>query len=82
MTITDQIKILDRKIKQNEAQYGLDRRAAKISALSSGNLDKYEYLTGEDLNYEPSTVEQAKFDYSPLSKFFNRGLKEEKKKDF
>ena len=82
MTITDQIKILDTKIKQNEAQYGLDRRAAKISALSSGNLDKYEYLTGEDLNYEPSTVEQAKFDYSPLSKFFNRRLKEEKKKDF
>ena len=77
MTVTDQIKILDRKIKQNEAQYDLDRKAAKISALSSGNLDKYEYLTGEDLNYKPSTVEQAKFDYSPLSK----GLKEEDKKE-
>ena len=77
---TNQIKILDRKIKQNEAQYDLDRKAAKISALSSGNLDKYEYLTGEDLNYKPSTVEQAKFDYSPLSKFFNKGLKEEDKK--
>ena len=83
MTVTDQIKILDRKIKQIEAQYDLERKAAKISALSSGNLDKYEYLTGEDLNYKPSTVDQAKFDYSPLSKFFNRGLKEEeKKKDF
>ena len=56
MTVTDQIKILDRKIKQNEAQYDLDRKAAKISALSSNNLDKYEYLTGEDLNYKPSTV--------------------------
>ena len=69
MTVTDQIKILDKKIKQNEAQYDLDRKAAKISALSSRDLDKYEYLTGEDLDYKPSTVELAKFDYSPLSKF-------------
>ena len=50
MTVTDQIKILNRKIKQNESQYDLDREAAKISALSSNNLDKYELLTGEDLN--------------------------------
>ena len=50
MTITDQIKILDKKIMQIEAQYDLDRKAAKISALSSNNLDKYEYLTGEDLD--------------------------------
>ena len=49
MTITDQIKFLNIKILQNEAQYDLDRKAAKISALSSNNLDKYEYLTGEDL---------------------------------
>ena len=48
MTVTDQIKILDRKIMQNEAQYDLDRKAAKISALSSNNLAKYEYLIGED----------------------------------
>ena len=74
MTVIDQIKILDKKIKQNEAQYDLDRKAAKISALSSKNLDKYEYLTSEDLNYKPSTVDQAKFDYSPLSKFFNKEL--------
>ena len=73
-----QIEILDRKIKQ---QYDLDRKLAKISALSSGNLDKHEYLTGEDLNYKPSTVEQAKFDYSPLSKFLKKGLKEEDKKE-
>ena len=79
MTVTDQIKLLDRKTKQNEAQYDLDWKAAKISALSSGNLDKYEYLTGEDLNYKASTVEQAKFDYSTLSKFFNKGLKEKDK---
>ena len=46
---------------QNEAEYDLGRRAAKISALSSNNLDKYEHLTGEELGLKPSTVEQAKF---------------------
>ena len=69
MTITDQIKILDRKILQNEAQYDLDREAAKISALSSNNLDKYEYLTGEDLDLKSSTIEQTKFEYSLWVKF-------------
>ena len=49
--------------------------------MSSRNLDKYEYLTGEDLIYKPSTVHRAKFDYFRLSKFFNRGLKEEDKKE-
>ena len=81
MTVTDQIKILNRKIKQNESQYDLDREAAKISALSSNNLDKYEYLTGEDLGLKPSTVDQAKFEYSPLGKVFNKGLSEEDKKE-
>ena len=81
MTITDQIKILDRKIMQNEAQYDLDRKAAKISALSSNNLDKYEYLTGEDLGLKPSTVEQAKFEYSPLGKTFNKGLDKDDQKE-
>ena len=57
MPITDQIKTLDRKIKQNESQYDLDREASKISALSSNNLDKYELLTGEDLGLKPSTLE-------------------------
>ena len=81
MTVTNQIKILHRKIMQNEAQYDLDKKVAKISSLSSNNLDKYEYLTGEDLSLKPSTVEQAKFEYSPLGKFFNKGLKEENKKE-
>ena len=66
---------------QNEAQYDLDRKAAKISALSSNNLDKYEYLTGEDLGLKPSTVEQAKFEYSPLGKIFDKGLSEDDKKE-
>ena len=74
MTVTDQIKILDRKIKQNEAQYDLDRKTAKISVLSSNNLDKQEYLTSEDLGLNPSTIEHAKFENSPLGKIFNKGL--------
>ena len=81
MTVTDQIKILNRKIKQNEAQYDLDREAAKISALSSNNLNKYEYLTGEDLGLKPITIEKTKFEHSPLVKVFNKGLSEEDKKE-
>ena len=81
MTATDQIKILNRKIMQNEAQYDLDRKTAKISALSSKNLDKYKYLTGEDLGLKPSTVEQAKFECSPLGNIFTKGLKEEDKEE-
>ena len=81
MTVTDQIKVLDRKIKQNEAQHDLNRKAAKISALCSNNLDKFEYLTGEDLDLKPSTVEQAKFEYSPLGKIFNKGLSEDDKEE-
>ena len=49
--------------------------------MSSNNLDKYKYLTGEDLDLKPSTVEQAKFEYSPLGKIFNKGLSEEDKKE-
>ena len=81
MTITDQIEISNRKIMQNEAEYGLDRKAAKISALCSNNLDKYEYLSGEDLDLKSSTVEQTKFEYSPLGKIFNKGLDEDDQKE-
>ena len=77
MTVTDQIKILDKRTMQNEAQYDLDRKAAKISVLSSSNLDKYEYLTGEDLGF----FEQAKFVYSPLGKIFSKGLDEDDQKE-
>ena len=66
---------------QNEAQYDLDRKAAKISALCSNDLDTYEYLTGEDLGLKPSTIEQTKFEYSPLGKIFNKGLSEDDKKE-
>ena len=47
---------------QNEAQFDLGRKVAKIPAFSSNNLDKYEYLIGEDLGLKPSTIEQAKFE--------------------
>ena len=66
---------------QNEAQYNLDRKTTKISALSSNNLDKCEYLTGQDLGLKPSTIEQAKFEYSPLGKMFNKGLDKDDKKE-
>ena len=80
MTLTEQVKILDDKIKASKAQYDLDREAAKISALSSGELEKYEYLTGEDLGYKPDVIETAKFEHSPLRKVFNKGLNESDKK--
>ena len=67
MTVTDQIKIVNRKIKQNEAQHDLDIKAAKISALSSNNLGKYEYLTGEHVGLKPNTIQKAKFEFSPLA---------------
>ena len=59
----------------------IQTEAAKISALSSKNLDKYELLTGEDLDLKPSTVEQAKFEYSSLGRIFNKGLTEEDKRE-
>ena len=49
--------------------------------MSSNNLNKYELLTGEDLGLKPSTVEQPKFEYSPLGKIFNKGLSEDDKKE-
>ena len=66
---------------QNEAQYDLEKKAAKITALSSNDLDKYEYLTAEDLGLKPSTIEQTKFEYSPLGKVFNKGLSEDDEKE-
>ena len=52
MTKLDQIKILDNEIKANKAQYIVGGKNAEISAKSRGELDKYEYLTGEDLGYK------------------------------
>ena len=67
MTLTGELKILNNKIKANQAQCHLGREAAKISALSFKDLlEKYEYLTGEDLGHRPSVLEKTKFEYSPM----------------
>ena len=79
MTINEQIKILDNKIRSNKAQYDLGRQNTKISALSSNELCKYQYLTGEDLGYKPDVVQKAKFEYSPLGQVFNKGFEEDEK---
>ena len=81
MTLTDKLKILDDKIKANQTQYNLDREADPISTLSPKELDKYEYLTDEALGYKQGVVEQVKFEYFPLSKVFNKGLKKDDKVD-
>ena len=83
MTVANQIKIIDRKIKQNEAQYDLDRKAAKISVYSSNNLDVYEYLNGEDLDYNPSAVKKLNLSILHWVKFLIKDQKmNTKKKDF
>ena len=83
MTRKEQIKILDDKIKANKRQYDLDRINAEISAYSSGDLPKYEYLTKKDLGYKPDAFEQAKFEYSPLGKLFiDRLDKSDRKEGF
>ena len=83
MPVADQLKILDRQIKQNEAKYDLARKAAKISALSSGHFDKYEYLTGACLDYKPSAAENKDLSILYWVKFLIRDwIKTVKKKDF
>ena len=74
MTRKEQVRIFDNKIEANNAQYNLDRMNAEISAYSSGDLPKYEYLTKKDLRYKPDAFEQAKFEYSPLGNVFTDGL--------
>ena len=83
MTVIDQLKIIDNNIRANEAQYDLDRLAAKISAYSSGDLRKYEYLTGEDLGYKPRVIELLNFIILHWVKFLIRDwIKIIKRKDF
>ena len=70
MTINDQIR--DEKL-----QCDINRKAAEISALSSGKIDKYEYLTGKDIlpSNQQQIIEQARFTYSPLGKAFEKQIK-------
>ena len=68
---------IDDKIRDEKLQYDINREAAKISALSSGKIDKYEYLTGEEIlpSDQSRIIEQAKFTYSPLGKAFEKQIK-------
>ena len=75
MILTDELKILSDKIKANQAQYDLDREAAKISALSSKELYKQEYLTVEGLGYNPSVLQKTKYEFSPLGKTLSGKVK-------
>ena len=79
MTRKEQVKILDDKIKANERQYDLNRINAEISAYSSGDLPKYEYLTKKYLGCKPDALEKVKFEYSPIGKVFTDGLAKEDK---
>ena len=81
MTLAQKFKILDDKIKGNKVQHDLDREAAKISALSSGELEKDEYLTIEDLGYKSDVIQKVKFEYYRLGKVFNKGWDESDKKE-
>ena len=72
MTVADQIKILDKKTKQNKAQFDLDRKAVKTSALT--RIAWTNMITGEGRDLKPSTVKQATFENSPLGAIFNKRL--------
>ena len=65
------------QIRDEKLQYNINRKAAKLSALSSGKIHKYEYLTGEDIlpSNQQQIIEQAKFTYSPLGKAFEKQIK-------
>ena len=74
MTRKEQNKILDAKIESNVNQYKVDRLNAEISAFSTGDLNKYEFLKRTDLNYKPNALDKAKFAFSPLGETFRTGL--------
>ena len=74
MTRKEQNRILDAKIESNVNQYKVDRLNAEISAFSSGDLNKYEFLKRTDLDYKPNALDKARFEFSPLGKTFSTGL--------
>ena len=74
MTRKEQNKTLDDKVESNANQYKVDRLNAEISDFSSGDLNKYEFLTRKDLKYKPNALDKARFEFSPLGKAFSTGL--------
>ena len=69
--------IIEDQIRDEKLQYDINREAAKISVLSPGKIDKYKYLTGEEIlpSNQQQIIEQAKFTYSPLRKAFEKQTK-------
>ena len=83
MTLTERVKILDDKIKTKKAQYDLNREAAKISALSGGELEKYEYFASGNLGYKPDVIQKATLNIFHQAKFLIKNwMKVKKKKGF
>ena len=74
MTRKEQNKILDDKIESNVNQYKVDRLNAEISAFSSDDLNRCEFLKRIDLNYKPNALDKARLEFSPLGKTFSMGL--------
>ena len=74
MTRKEQNKILNDKTESNINQYIVERLNAEISAFSSGDLNKYEFLTRKDLKYKPNALDKARFEFSPLGQTFSIGL--------
>ena len=74
MTRKEQNKILNVNIESNINQYKVDRLNAEISAFSSGDLNKYEFLTRKDLKYKPNALDKARLEFSPLGQTFSTGL--------
>ena len=74
MTRKEQNKILNDKIESNINQYNVGRLNAEISAFSSGDLNKYEFLTRKDLKYKPNALDKDRFEISPLGQTFSTGL--------
>ena len=72
---------VDDQIEDEKLQYDINREAAKISASSSGKIDKYEYLTGEEIlpSDQKQIIEQVKLTYSPLEKDFEKETKKQMK---
>ena len=74
MTCKDQNKILDDKIESNNNQYKISRLNAEISAFSSSDLNKCEFLTRKGLKYKSNALDKSRFEFSPLGETFSTGL--------
>ena len=79
--LNDKLKIFHENVKPNQAQYNLDIEMAKISELSSKELDKYENITDEDLGYKPGVVGKVKLEYSPFGEALNHTKNKPNKRD-